>query len=206
MLKKDTIFLIIVIVVGLGAIAAGAWQCFIAPYLDEVRVVKMNYAEQTYKVAVLESERAALEQQLDKLETLLLKNNTNPTSSKVANNNSDIVKRSLRVISPNGGETLCIGEKITIKIDIRNVEVMSLVLVGYNSSGESYNYIGDFSGLNESGKYGEWALDWQTGDFENQYSDLNDNIGYKLKVESADGGVHIEDLSDKIFHIISCQG
>lgn len=114
--------------------------------------------------------------------------------------------RSLRVISPNGGETLCVGDKFAIKLDVQNVETISLVLVAYHPSSESYNYVGNFSGLNEAGEYGQWLFDWQVGDFESQFTDLDDDTAYKLKVVSVDGASETEDYSDAVFHIIKCKG
>ena len=111
-------------------------------------------------------------------------------------------ERYVRIISPNGGESVCLGGKFNIRWESKGVETVSLRLIGETMGTSVYYYIGMNSvpaTYNDYGTPGEGFVPWEV-------KNVPEGQGYKIEIESADFGPKVKDESDKVFTILSCKG
>ena len=110
---------------------------------------------------------------------------------------------SLRVISPNGNQTFCIGQAMNIAWehkDIGSVTVWVEERMAGSSNGLKRlvgNYPGDF---NETGAMGSGMVSWK----------VNVPEGYAYEVlmfgRSSSRALEISDTSDNVFQVVNCAG
>ncbi|MCH7604375.1 hypothetical protein IID24_00020 [Patescibacteria group bacterium] len=108
--------------------------------------------------------------------------------------------RYVRVISPNGGEKLCLGEDFIIRWES---EGLQSVRVAIRIPAATTSYIGTFPAtFNESGEFGTGTLPWKVGEYLG--GTIRESFTYKILVEGDDR--QINDVSDDLFSIIRCEG
>lgn len=117
--------------------------------------------------------------------------------------NNNCIEPMITLLSPNGGETLCMGQKSMIRWE----HTGSInVYISFGRPGGSYFYLPLLAAdLNEQGKKGYGEYEWIIG--KTSGGDLPESTTYEANIQgAASGDTYIEDKSDGIFSIIQCQG
>lgn len=142
----------------------------------------------------------------------------NTSSSSVASSTSQEIKAIppapktfpspfVRIVAPRGGETLCMGQKFTIRWEHRGA---INVYISFGRPGGSYYYLPLLpADLNEQGENGYGEYEWIIGKTNGGH--LPEGTTYKIKIQAATSGSNpygdnIEDESDDIFSVIQCEG
>jgi|GEM_PF-2165578 len=110
----------------------------------------------------------------------------------------------LRLISPNGGETLCLGEDFTIIWETKGVSRVEL----YIGDGKQTEFIGNTSAINiETGECNKGFFTWEAGKIDGKI--LQEGYTYKILIKSGDssGWSKVQkDESEYPFQILLCKG
>lgn len=119
-------------------------------------------------------------------------------------------ERSIKIISPNGGETFCLGETINIRWQSEKVKAMEVRLVQVFSNRSSWSYILTSSTLadsDDSGVPGQGLFPWKVGSSEyHKDAGISEGVNYKIEIFSKDGEEEVSDKSDDFFTIMKCEG
>ncbi len=113
--------------------------------------------------------------------------------------------RYLRIVSPNGGEALCLNKEFTIRWESQGLSTVTVYLSIPSTLPASYS-LGTFpADYNETGKRGSGEFVWTVGKTENG-AKIKEGSAYNIIINSTDGGSLIADTSDNIFSILACEG
>lgn len=105
---------------------------------------------------------------------------------------ADVSAASVRVISPNGGESLCMGKTTPIRWEASGVKTVTIDL-----KDADFTYtIGNFSAASKS-------ISWKVGDILD-IGVLPAGKSYQIEIKSKDAGTSYSDTSDKVFSIAKC--
>ena len=102
-------------------------------------------------------------------------------------------KPGVRVVSPNGGEKLCLNKPASIKWTANDIKVITLSI---KNSDFTYT-IGSYPAANGS-------VSWKVGDILD-IGVLPAGASYKIENKSKDEGTNYADVSDKVFTVAKCQ-
>lgn len=156
--------------------------------LGQLEVQKQQITDLQKKLETITTERNEL---LKKVENLTF--------------NPEEASRYVRIIYPNGGETLCLGEIALMEWDSKGVEKVSLRLRREEAGSTNFYYIGlsnISSTFNEGNVPGRGSMGQKIES--SQKIPLGD--GYKMEIMSVDSGSSVNDISDQPFSIGECQG
>ncbi|MFH1392543.1 MAG: hypothetical protein ABIG90_02595 [bacterium] len=113
--------------------------------------------------------------------------------------------RYVKLISPNGGEKLCLQENFEIRFEAVGVKVVSFSLKKYSSGGASNFYFGSALINYEKGGVGNGSYNWKVGKLDDyRYGSIRESYSYKMQVMSSDGGLSVYDTSDDLLAILEC--
>ena len=131
--------------------------------------------------------------------------NAAPTTTPAATS-----ERSIKVISPNGGETFCLGEDINIKWQSEGVKAAGI------RTNQDFSPRSGFSNIlapsvladsDDSGIPGRGLFPWKVGTiFYHEGVRMEEGFNYKIEIFSVDGKTEVSDESDEFFTIIKCEG
>lgn len=188
-MKYENIPIIIVTVIITALVVGGGmywWQLSALGMLKEESSQKNNELQQ--RVANLQNklnqaitERDGLQQQINKL--------------------TKEPERYVKIISPNGGETLCLNDESIIKWESKGVKTISLRVIKQAFGNTNYYYIGLNAvpaTYNEAGIPGKGVATWKV-------KNIPVGDGYKIEIMSAETPA-VSDTSDGTFSIILCKG
>lgn len=116
-------------------------------------------------------------------------------------------ERYVKIISPNGGEVLCLNKNFTISWDSKGVNLISLNILRLEGGGRTSYPLETFPAtVNETGEKntGKGEIAWKIGSTRGGIK-LGEGYGYKIEITSADG-ILINDASDNVFQILICEG
>ena len=110
----------------------------------------------------------------------------------------------LKLVSPNGGEILCLGDEFIIHWEHQGVKTVTLGIETPNDSyglANAYDLPADY---NETGEKGigmfVWKIDIAGG------MALKEGYSYSVCIYSADSDYESKDCSDEVFSILECKG
>jgi len=157
------------------------------------------------QLSSLEKEKNELQQKIDSLETQL--NQAITEKNELQEQTDELNKKPeeyIKVISPNGGETLCRNEDFVINWESKGVDIVTLSVV-VSEAGSAGNYIiGTVSASSsDTGNPGEGKYVWSAGKTRGVI--LSEGVNYKIKVAGA-GKISRSDASDGYFEILLCKG
>ncbi|MFH1671613.1 MAG: hypothetical protein ABH889_02475, partial [Candidatus Portnoybacteria bacterium] len=111
----------------------------------------------------------------------------------------------VRLVSPNGGEYLCLGEDFIIRWESDNLRTVDLWIK--QAGGQSARYpLGSFpADFNESGKSGTGLTVWKVGDTTGGIK-LKEGNTYEILINGYSDKPAVNDVSDGVFSILLCQG
>lgn len=110
--------------------------------------------------------------------------------------NGACILSNFRLISPNGGEQLCLGEEYEIKW--KNPTDMKFVNV-FIREGNTTRKIGTYpANFNETGEKGYGSAIWKANTKEGYIYEVIVNSDYNARL--------VSDTSDDVFSIVNCQG
>lgn len=121
-------------------------------------------------------------------------------------------ERSIDVISPNGGESLCLGDNTTVRWESKGVSAVRVRLVEYRGGTSFYYYLthSTLASSDESGEPGKGVLSWDVGEYllgdKRWMGEIGESHSYKMELTSVDGGTVVSDLSDDVFSLLKCEG
>lgn len=115
--------------------------------------------------------------------------------------------RLVKVTSPNGGESFCLGQNIFIQWRSRGVKTVGVRVIQVNPYGIGTFYLiksipADSA---ESGVAGDGIFSWEVGDWLTGPGKMEEGGNYKVEVYSNDGESNISDTSDQSFNITNCR-
>jgi hypothetical protein len=119
-----------------------------------------------------------------------------------ANNEVGCGRNDFKILSPNGGESLCTGDEVIISwVAPSDAESVTIKLRESGIFGETYN-VGTFpASFNEGGKKnGQGTIIWKVPQH------IKDSLVYKLWINTVYKGFSINDNSDDLFTIQTCKG
>lgn len=111
-------------------------------------------------------------------------------------------ERYVKIVSPNGGESICLDDEFIIEWDSKEVDVVSVRVMKQAFQGTNYYYIGlnaVRATYNESGISGKGVTVWKV-------KDVPVGDGYKMEIMSAGSDSRVRDTSDGVFSILLCKG
>ena len=144
-----------------------------------------------------------LQQQIDNLQNQLSQITTEKNElQQQINELNKKPEQYVKVISPNGGETVCLNEDFSIDWESKGVDTVGLRLIKQEFGGTNYYYIG-FNAVsattsNEENIPGKGEAVWRV-------KNIPAGDGYKLEIMSAENP-KIIDTSDSTFSIDICKG
>lgn len=175
------------------------------------------------QIGILEDERREHEQEIEQLkrqeeELVVQKEQLNRRVYDLARNGHAIkpLQRSqelipskaryIRVIAPNGGEELCLGEQYPIRWEHSGLIEVQILLTG-KKVGRSYMEFNYPANLNETGESGTGTYAWEVGRVGSVT--VPPGVDYKILILSLDGASSapqiVEDESDAPFTIVLCE-
>lgn len=107
--------------------------------------------------------------------------------------------RFIEVLTPNGGESLCLGEQIAIEWESNGVTAVTLSIVRY---GMDRKTISSYPATFNSSEVGKGKVYWEVGKVEDGILDAN--YDYELGIYSDEGDISTYDNSDTLFVIEDC--
>lgn len=112
--------------------------------------------------------------------------------------------RYIRVVAPNGYESLCLGETFNLEWESAGIDAVTIRIQRYRGAGTDYFSLGVFPAENrEEGKIYRGSFAWKVGDVAKK-TVLVEDYSYKIEVISSDGGLLVSDASDGVFSILKC--
>jgi len=109
-------------------------------------------------------------------------------------------KPDVRVVYPNGGESLCMGKTVPIRWEASGVQSVSVDLKDPN-----FTYtIGNFSASSNRTSSGISSVSWKVGDILD-IGVLPAGKSYQIEIKSKDAGTNYSDTSDGVFGIAKCK-
>jgi TolA-binding protein len=150
----------------------------------------------------MQQQNNELQQQIDGLQTQL--NQVVTEKNELQQKIDDLNKKPeqyIRVISPNGGESVCLNDDLIIKWESKGVEAVGVRLIKQAFGGGGYYYMGLNaipSAYNEENISGKGDTTWKVTGIP-----LSDT--YKLEVINAEDS-KIMDESDSFFSVRNCEG
>lgn len=191
----------IIIVVLISALASGG-----GIYLWQQSILEKAGSENEQQKNELQQQVDGLQTQLNDLQSRLNQITAEKDSlQQQINALTKVPERYVKVVVPNGGETLCLDENFVIKWDSKGVDVISLNILKLEGIGATSYPLGTFPAtLTETGETGKGDYVWKVGSTSGGIK-LREGYGYKIEIMSADG-VSITDTSNKVFQILLCQG
>lgn len=171
------------------------------------------------KIVVLENSKDELSKQISDLQNRISGlEHANPyinadfQTSKEAEQNKAL-GRSLRVISPNGGESLCLGESVIIRWEAKGIDAVTVRLEQISGAGlKQWHLVNStFAVLSESGEPNIGEILWKVGEhfYQNDgyyWPEITAGYSYRVTIIRSDDGPMIYDDSDKVFSILNCKG
>jgi len=141
-------------------------------------------------------QKAQLQQQIDNLNEQI--DNLN------AQLNPPTPERYIKVISPNGGEKLCLDDDFAISWESKGVSLITVSVITLEAGGSgSYPLETVSANSSETGNLGEGKYIWEVGHARGGIL-LKKGVNYKINISSADG-ILIGDSSDNAFEILLCK-
>jgi len=169
------------------------------------------------------TERAELQQQIDELQTQVVQA-TQATSGKdmlqeqletIINERDELEKtleeltkkpdRYLTLISPNGGEQLCLGDEFLIQWESNNIQAVQLFITGGGAIGGTYPLGDALAESNETGEKGSGVFVWTAGDTQVGIK-LPEGFSYSLTIRSSTSEYFVSDASSEVFSLVNCKG
>lgn len=160
-----------------------------------------------HQLSLMASEREALQDEVNQL-----KNENTALQGTILDLRGEGGKRSVYVLFPNGGESLCLGEEMVIRWQSKGVSAVRVRLVEYRGESRGYYYLAHSSpaSSDESGEPGKGLLVWRVGEHllgdNTKVYEIKEGYSYKIELTSVDGESIVSDLSDDVFSILRCQG
>ncbi len=191
-MKRENILIFIAAII-VAALATGGgvywWQHSALETVKNELEQQINYLEN--QLIQAETIKIELEGQIDALEEQVNELTREP-------------EYYARIVSPNGGENLCMDENFNIQW--KHKGLVSVKILSY-LPGEGIGYIGTFpADLNETGEAGKGIYNWKIGSMF-YGGKLEEGTTYKIIIEDASTlDSSIKDESDNIFSILSCEG
>ncbi len=111
-------------------------------------------------------------------------------------------ERYVKIISPNGGESICLNDELAIEWESKGLDVLGVRILKQRVDGTSYYYIGLNevpATYNEEGIQGKGRTVWKVESIPVGYS-------YKLEIKGVTPHSNIKDTSDGFFSILLCEG
>jgi len=163
-----------------------------------------------WQQSVLEEVKNETKQQIDDLQNELddLQNQFDQEISQknlLQQEMNDLTKkpeRYVKIISPNGGENICLDEETIIEWNSGGVDTVGVRVIKQEINGNRYYYIGLDSvtaTYNEEGTSGKGTAVWKV-------KDIPAGDGYKIEIISTGLISKISDTSDGVFSVLLCQG
>ena len=106
--------------------------------------------------------------------------------------------RYVKIILPNGGESICLNDDPIIEWESDGVDVVSVRVVKQDSSGSSYYYVGLNAvpaTYNEATIPGKGRAIWKV-------KDIPAGDGYRMEIMSVGSDLKVSDESDSVFSIL----
>jgi cell division protein FtsB len=193
-MNKNTTLIISIIITAL--VAGGGiylWQHSVSVERESESLSQRNQLQQQIdnldiQLNQLSQDKEELRQQIDDLNAQL-----NPPAP----------ERYVKIVSPNGGENLCLNSETTIEWESKGVDVVSVRIMKQAFEGTNYYYIDDLSAVsstyNEEGVPGKGLAVWKV-------KNIPVGQGYKIEIMSAGSASRVSDISDSVFSVIVCEG
>jgi len=207
--KRDNIVISLIVVVAMFIIGGGI---FAQQQRQENRLLQQQYEDLREETVQLASNRDSLQAVNNELQEELEVRLVNIESLRVQKEEFENLisrmtgsmkgsssgfsekERSIRILTPNGGENLCIDEEFEIRWEDSNIEKVQITLknggFGYRLA-EFYSSTGNYL--------------WKVGRLTSGRL-IDPDEGYFLTITSYDGGFGIFDESDRTFIITQCIG
>ncbi len=204
-MKKENILIIVTAIILISLVATGIyfWQQSV------LKTAKNEFAWQISEIqALLEKAESAKEELQQQNNTLQQENNAlNEEKEGLKQTISDLTRTPehyIKVISPNGGENLCLDENFNIQWEHKGVS--SVRILAY-LPGEGFAYLGTFpADFNETGEKGKGIYNWKVGSMF-YGGTIKEGSLYEIIIEEvASEGALVKDKSDNVFSILSCKG
>ncbi len=191
-MEQENILILVVAMIITVLVAGGGvywWQHSALETVKNELEQQISYLQD--KLIQIEGVKIELEEQIDAL-------------GKQINELTKEPEYYVRIVSPNGGENLCVDENFNIQWEHKGL--VSVRILSY-LPGEGTGYIGTFpADLNETGEAGKGIYNWEIGSMF-YGGELEEGTTYKIIIEDASASdSSIKDESDSIFSILSCEG
>ena len=204
-MKQENILILVVAIIITLAVGGGVywWQHSV---LEDVKnELGQQINDLKNQLLQIEEERTGLEQQVDHLKDQLVQ--IEEARIVLQGQIGELTKepeRYVRIVSPNGGENLCMGKDFNIQWEHKGL--VSVRILSY-LPGEGTGYIGTLpADLNEMGEKGKGIYSWKIGSMF-YGGELEEGTTYKIILEDASTpNSSIKDESDNIFSILTCEG
>ena len=186
---------LIIIIAGLIILAVGlsvyGWQ----KSISEEKSRQQTLDSQQKQIADLQGQLNEITTERDDLLRRVENLTLNPEES----------NRYVRIIYPNGGETLCRGEQALIEWDSKGVGNVNLRLRRQTEEGTNFYYIG-LSNVPATSNEANIAGRGSIGHKIVGPQEIPLGAGYKLEITSGDSEKLVSDTSDDFFSIAICEG
>lgn len=146
-----------------------------------------------YQQSILEKIENELRQQIDDLHTQLNQTITDKDA---------LQQQYVKIISPNGGENLCLGDNFNIKWESKGLETVELYISKPQAASYPLGaYPADFNEINEPG----WGMFvWKVGTTSGGIN-LREGNAWTITISNPDNP-EINDRTDGVFSILQCEG
>jgi len=158
-----------------------------------------------WQQSVLEKEKSLMQQQINGLQQQINDlTRTKSDSQQQLDESAKEPEKYVKVISPNGGETICLDENFIIEWESKGIDSVKLFLLA--GGGGWYNLGGFPATYNEAEEKGKGTYVWKVGETKQGKGVFGEGEAYKIQIESAYDNVPVIDISDGVFSIIICKG
>jgi hypothetical protein len=108
----------------------------------------------------------------------------------------------IKVVSPNGGERICLGSVVPIEWESQGVKIVKVTI---RAGGTTYYTLGEYPAtFSETGERGKGSFDWKAGVTKSR--SLPEGYTYEVLLSSGDAGPPYSDTSDDPFSLVRCEG
>lgn len=129
------------------------------------------------------------------------KNPVSTSPCEISENKRGCARSDFNLITPNGGETLCIGSIYLIKWKVpSDVGTVTITLRTNELFGQNYK-LGTFPASNN-----ETGTQNGAGEFLWEIKGMPESQVYEMWINAVYKGSSVNDVSDKMFSILSCKG
>lgn len=182
--------IILIIVIVLLVIIAGVTGFFVFKYYQDNNSLKSEVTQLKAENDLLNTDLKNTKEQVDNL-------------NKRVNELTKVPENYIKIISPNGGETLCLNSNTTIKWESKGIDRIGIRIIKETIDGTNYYNISGFDSISatagKTGIPGEGTISWNV-------KNILAGDSYKIEITSIDTNkTKVVSKSEKVFSISYCQ-